>query len=155
MIGLLLCVLVTIAALIISGLICFANMMRSSPGPFEGRGGIVIVWIAVALCWLWWGLDRPAFGHDHNRPGLDSWYSGLKSGKGPCCGGPTVDAKTLDGPEWEAKNGRYRVFIDGAWMDVPDDAVLTDPNKDGRALVWPTWSDGKRTIRCFMPGSMT
>ncbi len=96
-----------------------------------------------------------AVAHDHNRPGLDKWYGTLASGKGPCCGGPSVDAKTLDGADWETKDGHYRVKIDGVWWDVPDDAVLTQPNLDGRALVWPIGGWGGLTIRCFMPGSMT
>lgn len=99
-------------------------------------------------------LTYPALAHDHNRPDLDDWYMNLRSGKGPCCGGPQVDATTLDGEDWETKAGHYRVRIDGEWIDVPDDAVLNEPNKDGRALVWPSWADGKRTIRCFMPGPL-
>lgn len=95
----------------------------------------------------------PAFGHDHNRPGLNSWYGTLASGKGPCCGGPSVDAKTLDGPDWETKDGHYRVRIDGVWHDVEDEAVLKQPNIDGRTLVWPIGGWGGVTIRCFMPGA--
>lgn len=98
---------------------------------------------------------HPVRAHDHNRPGLDSWYMSLKSGKGPCCGGPSIDATTLDGPDWEANDGRYRVRLKGQWHDVPPDAVLTEPNKDGRTLVWPIQGWGGLTIRCFMPGSMT
>jgi hypothetical protein len=94
-----------------------------------------------------------ARAHDHNKPGLDSWYSGLRSGKGPCCGGPSVDATTLDGPDWETKDGHYRVRIEGEWIDVPDDAVLNEPNRDGRTLVWPLRGYLGITIRCFMPGA--
>ena len=28
-----------------------------------------------------------AHAHDHGRPELNSWFEGLKSGKGPCCSG--------------------------------------------------------------------
>jgi hypothetical protein len=97
-----------------------------------------------------------AFAHDHNRPGLDSWYPGLRSPAGsPCCDGPGVDATHLSDVDWESKGGHYRARIDGEWIDVPDDAVLPGPNLDGRTLVWPTWSNGQRAIRCFIPGSMT
>lgn len=42
------------------------------------------------------------------------------------------------------------------WVDVPDDSVITEPNKVGHALVWPYRRDGKlNQIRCFMPGPMT
>lgn len=95
-----------------------------------------------------------ALAHDHNKPSLDNWYLGLKSGNGPCCGGPSVDATTLDGPDWEARDGRYRVRLQGVWYDVPPESVLNEPNMDGRTLVWPMWSDGEVFVRCFMPGAM-
>ena len=49
------------------------------------------------------------------------------------------------------------------WIDVPDDSVITEPNKVGRTMVWPVYVDGYQDdgfyrgvwIRCFMPGSMT
>lgn len=116
-------------------------------------------WLAlmiVSLILLVMALSiHPIRAHDHNRPGLDGWYSELKSGKGPCCGGPSIDATTLDGPDWEAKDGHYRVRIEGEWHDVPPEAVLTEPNRDGRTLVWPIKGYGGLSIRCFMPGSMT
>jgi hypothetical protein len=44
------------------------------------------------------------------------------------------------------------------WYDVPDDAIINEPNRDGRTIVWPMhiWEGEKLTIaiRCFMPGSM-
>jgi hypothetical protein len=41
------------------------------------------------------------------------------------------------------------------WVDVPEDAVITEPNRAGRTMVWPIWGYQGPTIRCFMPGSMT
>jgi hypothetical protein len=38
----------------------------------------------------------------------------------------------------------------GAWTQVPDEAVITEPNKFGRPLVW---LDQRQDIRCFIPGS--
>ncbi|WP_245309519.1 hypothetical protein [Bradyrhizobium retamae] len=112
--------------------------------------------IIVSLILLLLALSiHPIRAHDHGRPGLDGWYSGLKSGKGPCCDGPGVDAMHLSDVDWESKDGRYRVRIEGEWVDVPDDAVLKQANRDGHTLVWPTWQDGKRAVRCFIPGIMT
>lgn len=116
-------------------------------------------WLAVCIVsmialWVFLASVRPARAHDHDRPNLDSWYSGLRSGKGACCDGPKVDAKYLADADWESKDGHYRVRIDGEWIDVPDDAVLKEPNRDGRTLVWPSWADGRRTVRCFIPGVM-
>lgn len=73
----------------------------------------VVIWLVLFM--------SSGRAHDHNRPGLDGWYMSLKSGRGPCCGGPSVDATTLDGPDWEAQDGRYRVRLKGQWHDVPPD----------------------------------
>ena len=27
--------------------------------------------------------------------------------------------------------------LDGEWIDVPDEAVITEPNRIGRTMVWP------------------
>ena len=43
----------------------------------------------------------------------------------------------------------------GQWIDVPDDAVITEPNRAGRTMVWPMWGTVGISIRCFLPGSMT
>ena len=92
--------------------------------------------------------------HDHNRPELNSWFEHLRSGKGPCCDG--ADALSIDDPDWENDSGHYRVRLEGQWVDVPDEALIAEPNRDGRALVWPWRKDGKLDqIRCFMPGSLT
>lgn len=88
---------------------------------------------------------------------LKPWFDSLKSGKGPCCS--DADGTALSDVDWESSDGHYRVRIDGAWWPVPDDAVITEPNRAGRTMVWPVyhrWPD--RTdieIRCFLPGSMT
>ena len=118
---------------------------------FSGWLALVIVSLIILVLVL---SIHPIRAHDHARPGLDGWYSGLRSGKGPCCDGPGVDALHLADVDWESKDGRYRVRIEGVWIDVPKEAVLDGPNRDGRTLVWPTWQDGKRAVRCFMPGAM-
>ncbi|MBR1122093.1 hypothetical protein JQ628_11255 [Bradyrhizobium lablabi] len=113
------------------------------------RGFVVVALFTVAFVSI-------AVAHDHARPGLDSWYQGLKSGRQPCCDGPGVDATHLADADWETKDGHFRVRIDGEWIDVPDEAVLKEPNRDGRTLVWPMkYMDGSTHIRCFIPGSMT
>jgi hypothetical protein len=83
---------------------------------------------------------------------LKSWFDGLKSGKGPCCS--DADGTALSDVDWEAKGENYRVRIEGNWIDVPDDAVLKEPNRAGKTMVWPMYRDGRMQIRCFIPGSM-
>ena len=46
--------------------------------------------------------------------------------------------------------------LDANWIDVPDEALITEPNLFGRTMVWPVRrEDQSIVIRCFMPGSMT
>ena len=34
-----------------------------------------------------------------------------------------------------AGNMHYRVYLLGAWRDVPDGAIITEPNRYGQAVV--------------------
>jgi hypothetical protein len=91
-------------------------------------------------------------GRYANSP-LKPWFDSLRSGKGPCCS--DADGYAVSDPDWRSKDGHYQVRIEGEWYDVPDDAVITEPNRVGRTMVWPIKGWGGMTIRCFMPGSMT
>jgi len=96
---------------------------------------------------------------------LKAWFDGLRSGKGPCCS--DADGSAISDSDWESKDGHYRVrvprlgyVIDGqqqelVWVDVPEEAVISEPNRVGRTMVWPIYGYMGVTIRCFMPGSMT
>jgi hypothetical protein len=84
---------------------------------------------------------------------LKPWFDSLKSGKGPCCS--DADGSAVSDVDWESKDGHYRVRLDGEWIDVPEDAVITEPNRVGRTMVWPLRGYLGVSIRCFMPGSMT
>ena len=98
-----------------------------------------------------------AHAHDQSRPELNSCFESLKSGKGPCCS--HADGTALSDIDWEVRNGHYRVRIQGEWWDVPDEAVIKEPNRAGRTMVWPhySWALDKLLrvdILCFMPGAM-
>jgi hypothetical protein len=95
----------------------------------------------------------PALAHDANHPELNSWFDHLASGKGLCCS--FADGHAVADPDWDSKDGHYRVRLDNQWIVVPDDAVITEPNRAGRTMVWTWFVNGERAIRCFMPGSMT
>jgi hypothetical protein len=102
-------------------------------------------------------LWSPALAHDAGRPELDEWFNRLASGKGLCCS--FADGFAVSDFDWESKDGHYRVRLDGEWVDVPDEALITEPNRAGRTMVWPykadRWTDHPHTeIRCFIPGSM-
>src|SRR5712671_3131715 len=84
---------------------------------------------------------------------LKPWFDQLKSGKGLCCS--DADGSAVSDVDWESKDGHYRVRLEGQWIDVPDDAVITEPNRVGRTMVWPIKAPYGITIRCFLPGTMT
>jgi hypothetical protein len=90
-------------------------------------------------------------GRYANSP-LQSWFDDLASGKGLCCS--FADGFRIDDVDWDTQDGHYRVRINGDWVIVPDNAVVTKPNRYGPAVVWPYMSsDGQTQIRCFLPGS--
>ena len=100
-------------------------------------------------------LAGSALGRDDGRYAgspLKSWFDSLRSGKGPCCS--DADGFAVADPDWESKDGHYRVRLDGQWIPVPDDAVITVPNLAGRTMVWPIKDALGTSIRCFMPGVM-
>jgi hypothetical protein len=111
-------------------------------------GGVLLILPLVADR----GEARDSDGGYANSP-LKQWFDSLRSGKGPCCS--DADGYALSDVDWESGNGRYRVRIDGEWYDVPDDAIITEPNRVGRTMVWPIRGYQGLSIRCFMPGSMT
>lgn len=98
------------------------------------------------------GIARDPDGRYAGSP-LKQWFDSLKSGKGPCCS--DADGSAVSDVDWESSSGRYRVRIEGEWHDVPEDAVITEPNRAGRTMVWPIRGYQGLSIRCFMPGSMT
>jgi hypothetical protein len=92
-------------------------------------------------------------GRYANSP-LKSWFESLHSKKGvQCCA--NADGMVLSDVDWDTKDGHYRVHLDGQWIEVPDDRVVTEANRTGRPMVWPQYLNGNAVIRCFMPGSMT
>jgi hypothetical protein len=131
------------AAAIIGGMVWLINNLDSNTAL-----GFIVLGVALIFA-------STVFAHDHNRPGLDSWFKALSPSPGgvPCCDGS--DAKRLDDVDWETKDGNYRVRIDGQWVDVPPSAVLKQPNLAGPTMVWPWYKDGNLAVRCFMLGTMS
>ncbi len=87
---------------------------------------------------------------------LKKWFNGLTSGKGPCCS--DADGTALSDVDWEARDGRYRVRIENRWWDVPDEAVLREPNLYGQTMVWPIYYRDHEVlrnieVRCFIVGA--
>ena len=90
-------------------------------------------------------------GRFANAP-LKPWFDRLASGKGLCCS--FADGASIADVDWDTTPEGYRVRISGAWVDVPSDAVVAEPNRYGPAVVWPYQDmDGVTQIRCFLPGA--
>ena len=109
-------------------------------------------------------MALPVFGRDldgrYKTSPLRDWFEHLASRKGLCCS--FADGYVVQDADWETKDSHYRVRVpraanseDGIWVDVPEEAVITEPNRAGRTMVWPFYSGQGVSIRCFMPGSMT
>jgi hypothetical protein len=113
--------------------------------------------IAVAAVTVAAMAGLPADARDDGRYAnspLKGWFESLHSkGGGPCCA--DADGTALDDVDWDTRGGHYRVRLQAEWIEVPDDAVITEPNRVGRTIVWPYYVNGRAMIRCFMPGSMT
>jgi len=96
-----------------------------------------------------------AKAHDDGRYAgdpLKGWFDKLTSGKGLCCS--FADGRKIEDAEWGTENDHYWVTIDGKRYTVPPEAVITEPNKAGAAVVWPYQDmEGNTQIRCFLPGS--
>jgi hypothetical protein len=111
---------------------------------------IPVVMIAVAI---------PAglvLAHDDGRYAtspLKPWFDTLKSRKGLCCS--NADGRAVSDPDWDSKDGHYRVRLGGEWIDVPDEAVINEPNRAGRTMVWPIEGAMGTSIQCFLPGTMS
>jgi hypothetical protein len=108
----------------------------------------------VALCMIACVPSQVSARDDGRYAGspLKQWFDQLASGKGLCCS--FADGFSVENVDWDTADGRYRVRLHGEWVNVPDAAVVTEPNKFGPAVVWP-YQDaaGATQIRCFMPGA--
>jgi len=127
------------------------------------RDCINVAGIAVAVCVGCYGWPfrtvaaRDVEGRYANSP-LKSWFENLHSRKGPCCS--DADGATLADVDWKSEDGHYLVRVEGKWWNVPDEAVINESNRAGRAMVWPVYYREldalvRVDIRCFIPGSMT
>jgi hypothetical protein len=97
----------------------------------------------------------PVWGRD-----LDGRYRDSPLHNWRAAGGSVALLQMVEDADWETKGGRYRVRVptaadaaDPIWVDVPDETVITEPDKTGRTTVWPLYGLGGVSIRCFMPGS--
>ena len=86
------------------------------------------------------GFVAPGFAHDPGHPELNTWFDSLKSGKGLCCS--FADGFAISDVDWESNGGHYQVRLENNWIDVPDEALITEPGRwenHGLAIaIWPS-----------------
>lgn len=115
----------------------------------------LLIPVAVGLLIISFGMKakaRDVDGRYADSP-LGPWFKSLKSKGGAwCCDG--ADGTALSDVDWDTKDGHYRVRLEGEWVVVPDDAVIDEPNRAGKTMVWPYHGALGVTIRCFLPGIM-
>lgn len=128
--------------------------MSRRPSRRQSAAAIVMTSVCEAVGLML--LAMPAVARDDGRYAnspLKPWFESLRSEFGACCS--DSDAFVVFDPDWESEAGHYRVRINGEWVVVPDGAVITQPNRAGRTMVWRHFIDGHPRVHCFMPGSMT
>jgi hypothetical protein len=119
--------------------------------------GALLVTLAAAAVGAALVAPTITFGRDDGRYAgspLKAWFDKLASGKGLCCS--FADGVSVEDVDWDTlgPGGTYRVRVNGQWLNVPDAALVTEPNKFGPAVVWPYQDNaGQTQIRCFMPGA--
>jgi hypothetical protein len=127
--------------------------------PAMVRRGFWLLAVLAAIAFTFAMLSRvtlrQAYARDDGRYAnspLKPWFDSLASGKGLCCS--FADGLQVNDVDWETRDGRYRVRLQGEWIAVPPDALVTEPNRFGPAVVWPYLdADGATKIRCFIPGA--
>ena len=137
-----------------AGTVCVHDLRNTTAPAARGAGEACVShlcrWPDRARCPLGHARDRRPFA---NSP-LKAWFDSLRSGKGPCCS--DADGSAVSDTDWESKERPLpRAVLDGEWSDVPEEAVISEPNRVGRTMVWPIYGYMGVAIRCFMPGSMT
>lgn len=157
---------ITVSFLVVVGGMIVADRAQTRNRALSGQvvagAGIASLAISLVVASIVVAFGRDLDGRFAQSP-LKPWFDGLRSRVGPCCS--DADGYAISDVDWEMKDGHYRVRIPRSnyeplntqmiWLDVPDEAVITEPNRAGRTMVWPIWGYQGPSIRCFMPGSMT
>lgn len=112
---------------------------------------IAAIIFLVASCAWSYAYPRDIDNRYADSP-LKEWFRNLKpyTNSAPCC--DEADGVQVEGDDYETRDGHYWLRLDGEWQEVPDDRLITEPNRLGTAFVW-TYGGGRRGIRCFMPAA--
>lgn len=95
-------------------------------------------------------------------PAIKKWFDEQKipGTSRLCCSeadGVYAEEDIRDGHYWarfvavQHNDGAPPTEIKSGWMQVPDEAVIHDPNRHGAPVVWWGWQNAL-FIRCYAPG---
>lgn len=126
------------------------------------RAVLMIAAVALAVCGAAFARDHGQYGPAPAGSPDKAWWNSLHAGGNsvPCC--DIADGQKVEDVDWDTINVasankdpviRYRVRLNGKWIVVPPEAVVTVPNRFGSAVVWPYTFGDETAVRCFMPGS--
>lgn len=124
--------------------------MRHPLAPIGAIVGFGLLLCAAIYTTYAHGRDNGQYAQ--TNPSIKRWIEGLTDHQGRgCCA--SADGYSPEEVEWDIDTGAYRVRIGDKWVVVPDNAVITEANRIGYAVVWYYLNNGEVTIRCFLPGS--
>jgi hypothetical protein len=134
-----------------SPLIFGGGMRNNQTVKSAPSGSRATKFIVVLLSFL---VCTSVVAHDDGQftnasPAVRAWFHNVKSPSGiPCC--DIADGHRM---EFQMRKKRYWVPINGTWMPVPPEAVLSNVgNPVGDAIVWYSAYGNQVVIRCFVPG---
>lgn len=116
------------------------------------KGAIVIAAVVLLLVATMRAQSRDSGQYAQTPPEIRQWFNSLRSGKGNCCS--MADGRSISDADTDIRGDHFWVRVDGEWIEVPDEALVNQPNRIGQPVVWPMKdADGKTAVRCFLPGA--
>ena len=113
----------------------------------HGLARVALVVASMGVTASLHAVDRGQF--ENVSPDVRAWFKSVIAKNGvPCC-----DMSDGHRTDYDMRESKYWVPINGEWMMVPPEAVVDDSgNPTGDAVVWYSESNGTVYIRCFVPG---
>jgi hypothetical protein len=123
---------------------------------------VAVIALAIGLHGIRRAHSREAYPGQYAQydPETRQWFRNQHSPKNGvnCCSdadGTYAQEDIRDGHYW-TRFTTHRIGnpdMDSGWMQVPDDTVLTSPNRNGAAVVWYYYENYVLKIRCFAAGA--
>jgi hypothetical protein len=92
--------------------------MTNFAASFANLGISLLRGIVVAV---FFRLGPPVISMENMQLAAQSVVRKPRKPEGPCCS--VADGQSVEGVDWDTKDGNYRVRLDGQWIEVPPDAL--------------------------------